>query len=169
MEVFTDRKERRVSYAILAIYLLLLIWLVLFKFAICIEDIPRLRSVNLIPFYYDKENMVHTREVIDNIIVFIPAGFYFSAVLAKKNRLLALFATFLISLLFEVLQWIFSIGASDITDLITNTIGGFGGMLLFWSMGKLVSKNRMKIVNVLGIIIELLSAFLIMVLTIANC
>ena len=108
----------------IGIYLIFLCWLVLFKCAISIEDIPHFRGVNLIPFYYNNENSVHLKEVVYNIVVFIPAGFYFTALFGKDKKLTGVFITAILSLLFEITQWIFSIGASDITDLITNTLGG---------------------------------------------
>ena len=48
------------------------------------EAIPNMRSINLNPFHYDMENSVHFRKVLYNVIVFIPAGFYFTEFLKKK-------------------------------------------------------------------------------------
>jgi glycopeptide antibiotics resistance protein len=168
MEIYKSKKEKIITYTIFAIYILLLCWLVLFKFAISIDMIPNFRGINLIPFHYDQASSAHWREVVFNVIVFIPAGFYFSAMFAKKNILLGTAATAALSLLFEIIQWIFSIGASDITDLITNTVGGFCGMLLFWIMGKITRKHRMTIINVLGIIIEALGVLLLLIVLISN-
>lgn len=38
---------------------------------------------------------------------------------------------FSVTLLYEVVQYIFAIGASDITDLLGNTLGGVIGIALF--------------------------------------
>ena len=35
-----------------------------------------MRGINLIPFYYNQETNTHLREVLYNIIVFIPLGAY---------------------------------------------------------------------------------------------
>lgn len=161
-------REKRVTAAVFAAYLLLLCWLVLFKFAVRVENIPRLRSLNLIPFHYDQENSVHLREVVLNILAFLPAGVYFSEIFGKRNKLFVPGAVALLSLTFEILQWLFAIGGSDITDLITNTAGGVCGMLLFWLMGKLFPKNRMRIINILGIFIEALGLLFITVLILVN-
>lgn len=168
MEIYKNKKERTITYIVFAVYLLLLVWLVLFKFATSIEEIPHLRGINLIPFHYDKENAVHVREVFYNVMVFVPAGFYFSAMFAKRNIFLGTVATAVLSLLFEAVQWIFSIGASDITDFITNTVGGLLGLLLFWIMGKITLKHRMTVINVLGIIVEVLGGMLLLILLISN-
>lgn len=102
-----------------------------------------------------------------NVLVFILSGFCFLAFFSKKR--IALTGTAMLSLLFEIVQWVFSIGASDITDLITNTSGGLCGMLLFLIMGKIAGQHRMKINNAIGIVIESAGLLLIALLTLANC
>lgn len=82
--VFNNQKERKFSYVVFVVYLFLLCWLVLFKFATSMEAIPHIRGINLIPFHYDMENSVHLKEVIYNIIVFIPCGVYLSAFFQEK-------------------------------------------------------------------------------------
>lgn len=163
MGVFKSNKEKVITYIVFALYLLILCWLVLFKLATSINMIPSMRGINVIPFYYDEEVSFHTREVIFNAIVFVPAGFYFSAIFSNKSIWLGTAASAILSLFFEAVQWIFSIGASDITDIITNTIGGLCGMIIVLVMGKMVSKHRMTIANVLGIIVEIFAvAFLVL-------
>ena len=86
MEIFKSNKEKKITYLVFGIYLIFLYWLVLFKCAISIEDIPHFRGVNLIPFYYNNKNSVHLKEVVYNIVVFIPAGFYFTALFGKEKN-----------------------------------------------------------------------------------
>ena len=124
--------------------------------------------MNLIPFYYNNENSVHLKEVVYNIVAFIPAGFYFTALFGKDKRLTGVFITAILSLLFEITQWIFSIGASDITDLITNTLGGVFGLFLFILLGRISCSRRMGIANLIGIVIELLGVGIFVLLLIAN-
>lgn len=68
----------------------------------------------------------------------------------------------------EALQWIFTIGASDITDVIGNTLGGIIGLSTFLLMGKIAPKSRMKIVNGIGLVVEVLAIVLLGILYIAN-
>ncbi|MGO5093840.1 VanZ family protein [Clostridium sp. LCP25S3_F10] len=46
---------------------------------------------------------------------------------------------FSISLIFEVSQYVFGIGASDITDIITNTIGKIVGMGIYMVIKKILN------------------------------
>jgi glycopeptide antibiotics resistance protein len=74
----------------------------------------------------------------------------------------------LLSLAFEVIQWIFAIGASDITDVIGNTFGGILGVILFCFLGKISFKYRMAIVNLIGIVIEVIGVLLLALLWAVN-
>lgn len=164
----TTKKERIRTGVVFGVYLALLIWLVLFKFATSPAQIPHLRGINLIPFHYDQETAFHAKEILYNLVVFIPAGFYFSALLERRSILLAAAATAGLSLAFEITQWLFAIGASDITDLITNTAGGCCGMLLFRLLGKALGAKRLKFANTLGSILELAATTLLLLLLLAN-
>ena len=68
------------------------------------------------------------------------------------------------------MQFIFSIGASDITDIITNTIGTIVGLFLYLILEKCL-KDKTKtnqILNILGMIGSVLFIFLILLLIIGN-
>lgn len=74
-----------------------------------------------------------------------------------------------VSLLYEVLQFIFAIGASDITDIIGNTFGGIIGIFIYIVLHRLF-KTEFKINKVLNIIaligticVIILLAFLVLV------
>jgi glycopeptide antibiotics resistance protein len=166
--IFYSKRQKIVSIVVFAVYLFLLILLVLFKFAVSLNDIPRLRGINLIPFHYDSENSVHLKEVVYNILVFVPLGVYLSAFMFKKPFAIRILHCFLLSLAFEIIQWVFAIGASDITDLIVNTLGGLLGCIIFWIFGKISLNKRMSIINVIGIVIEIIGVLLLALLLIVN-
>ena len=107
-----NNRSKMISYIVFGAYLFLLTWLVLFKFAFTIEEIPHLRQLNLIPFHYETSVafITHMKEVIYNILIFVPAGVYFTAFLDKRKWWLGIGASFFVSLTFETVQWIFSIG-----------------------------------------------------------
>lgn len=74
--MFQSTKQKRLSCIVFGIYFFLLVWLVLFKFATSLSKLPSIRGINLIPFYYDQETSAHVKEVLYNIIVFVPLGVY---------------------------------------------------------------------------------------------
>ena len=163
------QKEKIFAYIVVGIYLLFLCWLILFKLADSINKIPSMRGINLIPFHYDQiaESRFHFNEVLYNTIVFIPAGFYFT-VMGKKKFLSGIVLSALLSLSFETLQWIFALGASDITDLIMNTVGGAIGAGTYWVSAKLFKGNEVKIISIICAILETLLVGLLLVLMISN-
>ena len=152
-----EKRVQIVSYIVFGIYLLFLVWLILFKLADCADKIPSMRGINLIPFHYDRFSgtRFHFTEVMENVLVFIPAGFYFTAF--RRQRIASgILACASLSLVFEVVQWIFALGASDITDLLTNTVGGAAGAALFLLTKKICKERQMRVVNFIGIALEVI-------------
>ena len=72
------------------------------------------------------------------------------------------------SLSFETVQWIFSIGVSDITDLIGNTLGSGVGAVLFVFLGKILPKKRMSMINGIGAVVEVVGIALLSMLFVTN-
>ena len=62
--MFQSPKQRIVSRIVFSMYLVLLTWLVLFKFATSLSELPSIRGINLIPFYYEQETNTHLSEVL---------------------------------------------------------------------------------------------------------
>lgn len=141
---------------VFVVYLLTLLWLVLFKFSFDILSVlldHQARSLNLLPFIGSSQGNI--REMIDNFVVFIPFGLFLGINLKKATfwRKLAYISIF--SLTVETLQFIFAIGITDITDIITNTLGGLVGLLVY-DLGKKYIDNKK-----LDLFITILSAILI--------
>ena len=74
--------------------------------------------------------------------------------------------TYIISL--ELSQYIFCIGASDITDLITNTTGVLVGVGLYYLLKKIFKEKTNKIILVLASIITILFVSLIVIILVNN-
>ncbi|MEN2256314.1 VanZ family protein (plasmid) [Paraclostridium benzoelyticum] len=70
-----------------------------------------------------------------------------------------------VSLLFEITQFIFGLGASDITDLINNTLGGAIGILIYFILIK-IFKSDLKLNKVINICASLATICLVLMLTI---
>jgi glycopeptide antibiotics resistance protein len=137
------KTQNNITLVLLAIYLLALIWIILFKMSMFNEIFrpERIRSINLIPFHYDEETSYHMSEVMVNMIIFAPLGIYLK--MLKAESIKVIFCGLGISILFESLQFIFGIGASDITDVITNTAGTAAGTGLYCLLN-LCLKNTEK-------------------------
>ncbi|MBO4883917.1 MAG: VanZ family protein, partial [Clostridia bacterium] len=157
------KNSRKTLTVVLAIiYGLLLIWIILFKMSSfsAISELDHIRSINLIPFYYDREVSSHFSEVFENVILFIPMGIYLMIIIKRAGYPILFGACF--SLALEISQYIFGIGASDITDLITNTTGTALGVLIYLSLLRLC-KNEAKLhgtINILALICTI--AFIIL-------
>lgn len=154
------------AFIVFGIYFFLLIWLILFKFEIHISKLDTIRSINFIPFHYANEIGInfHLKEVIYNVLVFVPLGVYIQFFKPQWSFLVKTLLAFCISFIFESLQYIFAIGASDITDIIDNTLGGIIGVLLAKILGKICKEKSITIINVIGLIIEVIAFALFIVL-----
>ena len=152
--MFQSTRQKITSRIVFSIYFVLLIWLVLFKFTVSFSDLPSIRYINWIPFYYEYETNTHLSEVIYNILAFIPLGIYIHVFRVDLKLLRKCLVVFLISFIFEAIQFVFAIGVSDVTDLIGNTLGGFIGIVLCIAMGKFMPKKFIAIINSLGLVAE---------------
>jgi len=137
-----DLKTNKLTSVLFVIYLIVLFWILLFKFGVQFSYMER-RSVNLIPFneFFIANGKLDLSEIILNIVIFVPLGIYAGILFRRwtwKNQFLFFFLT---SLMFETLQFIMRIGAFDITDIITNTSGGLIGLLIYKVIEKLFNNS----------------------------
>ncbi len=135
------------SKTLLILYLLLLVWLILFKLNFNLSDLVKNHhsSLNLIPFGAPKmENgRIIYSEMLWNGLFFFPLGLLLNVNFKIIGFFKKLIFIMLFSLFAEVTQYIFSIGAADITDLITNTLGGFVGLVFYDFSSKLIKTERL--------------------------
>lgn len=135
------------------IYFLLLVWIVMFKMKFSLADLPHYRALNLDPFHDALNHPIRTREVIDNVIIFIPYGILMAMMRDKRSFFSKIFPIFFVSLTFETLQYVFSLGSTDVNDVITNTLGGLIGIFIFWIFKKVFRRNAEKVVITLALIL----------------
>ena len=157
---------KKTTHILFTIYLFLIIWIILFKLSVSIEQLPHFRSINLIPFYYPNKTTYQIKEVLENMIIFIPFGLYLKTLNIHNSR--TIFLGFLLSLSLELSQYIFGIGASDITDLITNTLGVIIGVGIYQLLKKLFKDKTNKIIIALATITTILIISLIVCILINN-
>lgn len=81
------RKEKQypLTIALFIIYLFILTWIILFKLTLNFPDLDHLRSINLIPFSSSAivNGQIALKEIVYNIIIFIPFGIYVKYVKTK--------------------------------------------------------------------------------------
>lgn len=147
-------RSSTLTLLLLIIYLVALTWIILLKFSFSFQDLPQLRNINLLP--YGESLVVNGRvsfsEIYMNMVVFIPLGLYLSMLKPDWKLWKRIVPAVGISLLYEILQFIFAIGASDITDLINNSLGGTVGCLLYLLLEKWFAGKTNRILNVLACI-----------------
>lgn len=144
---------KSLSKIVLAIYLLLLVWLVLFKFSFDITLIleHQMRSLNMIPF------TGHLREMAYNLIVFIPFGLFLGVNFKQIAFWQKLAIVSFFSLGIETIQFILAIGVTDITDIIMNTFGGLFGLILYAFGKRHVDSEKLGFfINVVGVLLIVL-------------
>ena len=142
------------SRTLLILYLLILVWLILFKFSLDIASVldHQVRSLNLTPFAdLSGSNL---REAILNLVVFIPLGLLSGLNFKRSSIWRKLALVLLFSLGAELVQFILAIGTTDITDVITNTSGGLLGLMLYDTGRKYVYHEKLdRCIGVTGTIL----------------
>jgi glycopeptide antibiotics resistance protein len=173
--------EKLLLYFTMAVYAYLLYSIILNKgyvsspMELFSTDRPMLRSVNLIPF---KEiwspNMsvsFNKTSILGNIALFIPLGIYLPMLFNKKKASITKHIVFiaLVSLSFELFQYVFSTGVTDINDIILNTFGGFLGILMYNALTFILKEDKAKkLIIVIGGVVAILMFLLEVMIIIAN-
>ena len=105
------------------------------------------------------------KEIVYNIIIFVPLGILIEIVNKKSSMIRNVIYILLFSLFIEVSQSILAVGATDITDLLTNTLGGILGILIYTSLRKVFNSEKLDVVLiVIGIVILVLTTVLLLFL-----
>ena len=127
------------------------------------------RSINLIPFDMIAEQGF-TLNVYGNILMFIPLGLYFANLMKQFHFRKVLGAIIGTSLGIEVLQYILKRGASDIDDLLLNTVGGLIGLVIYLVFKALFkSKERVHVaLSILSIVVGIPVILLVIILFVYN-
>ena len=156
------RKSNCFVTILFLIYLALLVWIILFKLQFSISDLDKIRSINFIPFHYDKEIGVafHLTEVLENVLIFVPMGIYLQMLMPKVKLYAKIMMIAGTSFLLETTQYVLAIGRSDITDVLTNTVGGLLGLIVYLMVARLIG-NRIKANRLFSILAGIVSVVVI--------
>ena len=135
-------KKNTLTTVLFIIYLVILCWILLLKLGVRFSYMEN-RNVNLVPFreYLISHGKIDFAENILNAVIFIPLGVYTGVLFTRWRFVNKFFFFFLTSLSIEGLQFIFKIGAFDITDVIINISGGIIGLLIFEGIKKIFNNS----------------------------
>ena len=137
--------------------MLLLIGIILFKLPFRSDDIIGARVINLIPLEgsLNEHGIIVGREIALNILLFVPLGIYLRVLKSRWTFPQKALAIALVSLSFEVIQLLFAMGITDVTDLIANTLGGVLGIAISAAMFGLFKGKTVKILQFLALIVTI--------------
>lgn len=165
-------KPQKFTAALFVIYMLILTWIILFKMQFSLEGFGRFRNINLIPYAGSVivNGKVQLSEIFQNIIIFIPVGIYLSMLKSNLSFVKKALSIAGFSLLLEILQYILAVGATDITDLINNTLGGIIGIGIYAAVDAFVKPKEKanRIFNILAAIGTVCLCALLLLLIVAN-
>ena len=145
-------KRKDLTGGLFFIYLAFVIWVILLKFSTSPDALPHLRNINLIP-YGDClmiNGNLNIRELAENILIFVPFGIYGGMLARERAGGTVILAGAGFSLFLETLQYLLAMGASDITDVINNTLGAVIGGLLWKAFRKIAGEKSWLIVQILA-------------------
>ena len=126
------KRKINTTNILFTVYILALIWVVMFKASFTFSDILALVKnvrINLIPFFRGGTFVLFKREILLNVIVFVPLGLFLRMLDVSAGK--SVLYGFLTSLLFECCQLVTRMGTFDTTDLVTNTAGTAIGVLIY--------------------------------------
>ena len=160
-------KITKTTKILFIVYLIAIFEIIVFKLEIPFSGMGYLRNINLIPFYESLivNGKIDFSEIFMNMIIFIPLGIYTEMLFSKWSTIKKISVIFIVSLICEISQFVMAIGASDITDIINNTLGGIVGLLIMYILVKL-AKEKHKIYKLMNILATVGTTFMVSLLSI---
>jgi glycopeptide antibiotics resistance protein len=147
------KQGRVITVVLFAIYALVLVGLVLFKFPFSYDDTGTGRHLNLIPLAgsFTDSGMLRLGEIVENVLVFVPFGVYLCMMKPDwsfPKKLIPVVAT---TVGFETIQYVFAIGRADVTDVIGNAGGGLLGIALYALLPRLLGTRTDRVLRIAAI------------------
>ena len=165
------KKTRVFTWILFAAYLVVLVWVIVFKFGLVTIDPDRARlPINFVPFGASvlTNGRADVSEIIANVIAFVPLGLFLSMLELPKKPWTRILAGLAVSLVFEAAEYALAIGSADITDVITNTLGTLIGVGACWAFKKLFKKKAELIADIVFAVLLVLFLAAYTVLFLAN-
>ncbi|WP_105114293.1 VanZ family protein [Streptococcus suis] len=151
-------QTRKISMFLFLTYLLLLTWMIVFKMDLSIlAGRYSAAQINLIPLagtaVYD--GVLNFPEILFNVVSFIPFGIYMEILFRKASWTVNLLVILLVSLAFEVVQYILLLGIADITDLLANGLGGAIGINIMYVLTSIWHEKTYARMNVFSLVLTI--------------
>lgn len=124
--------QRKIFGILFGIYVILLFYLTLFSPTFLSQ-----RSINLVPFktilpFLKIGGRAMVINIIGNILAFVPIGLLFPLLEGKVSSIKNIIsASFILSFIVELLQFLFALRVADVDDLILNVAGGVLGYFIY--------------------------------------
>ena len=158
-------------YITLSLYLILLVWIVIFKANVPYfpKRIAQTRAMTLAERFsigsYPFKNIIECppeasvlnrlKEHFLNVLVFLPFGILLPYIITVGTKIFVPLAFVTATIAVEGFQLFSGIGGFDVTDLLTNSLGGFIGL---WMYNTVFSKMSPHIVNRVSFVINFIAA-----------
>ena len=153
--IWQSRRARRTLWVLFIVYLVLLVWVVLFKTGFAI-GVPmnegdyaqalsfRWQYANRVPFRTITSYLrvwgqsYAVQNLLGNVIAFMPLGAGYWLLSRRNPRFIwALLLGLAVSMAFELIQLFMGIGSFDVDDLILNVAGTVLGYMAIWLINRL--------------------------------
>lgn len=138
------KNNKKISFSKEIPNLFFLIYILCLFQIVTSQDISASHGINITFFKeltrYELGTRLFYRNIIGNIILFIPFSFFIAHIFKVRKRLLVYLFTFLTSIAIETIQ--LYIGRSfDVDDILLNFIGGMIGYFVYNIVNKIILKN----------------------------
>lgn len=170
MENLKSEKCNTLALVLFVMYLLALTWMILFKLQFSIPYMNEERVINMIPLMgsFDDNGVIRFSEIRVNILAFIPLGIYIRMLNASWPFVKKILTIVGLTFAFEIIQFIFAIGRADITDVLSNTLGGIIGIGIYALLSKVLKGRTNEVINILAAVFTVLALLLIALLLISH-
>lgn len=139
MNAKTKKQLRALGKLLFAVYIVFLLYFLIFSDWYGRTGVMENYHYNLIPFqeirrfweYREKLGIWSIINLLGNVIIFIPFGFFKPMSSVSRNFLTTVLDGVLLSMVVEVFQFVTKVGRFDVDDLLLNTFGVVIGYLVF--------------------------------------
>lgn len=135
----TTKRIRVIGKLLFVLYIAFLIYFLLFsdwygrvgELGEYRYNLEPLKEIKRFWNYREQLGIVAYENLIGNIIIFAPFGFFMPMASKYKSCFLTVLLSFCLSLFVEVFQFVTRVGSFDVDDILLNTLGGLLGYIIF--------------------------------------